>query len=377
MFNIVFIGFGRRSDTLWRHAFMPTGECRIAAIADPMWETIKAKGLEYLADCHYYATAEEMLEKEKPDGVVIGTSCDLHTKYALLVAKYGLPLFLEKPVSINEEQRAELETILPTMNDKTVVSFPLRITEVVKKMKELLDSGIIGEIAQVQAINNVPYGRCYFHGWYRDDSRTGGLFLQKATHDLDYLTYLIGQGEPRSICAVESKMVFKGDKPAGMSCKDCPEADTCPESLLNMPKDDPQKYGSYCCFAKDTGNHDSATVIMQYENGLHAVYTQNFIVRKTAGKRGARFVGFKGTLEFDFNTPQITFTDHFSDEIKIFRFPKLQAHGGGDALLGQKFVDAMKGIAIDTPNLADGISSVKLCLAAKKSAEDHTFTEIR
>lgn len=375
MLNIAFIGFGVRSNTLWKHAFKPTGECRVMAIADPKWEAIKEKHSEDFPDCRYYATAEEMLENEKPDGVVIGTGCNLHTKYALLVAKYNLPLFLEKPVSINEEQVAELETILPAMNNKTVVSFPLRITEVVGKMKELLDSGCIGEIAQVQAINNVPYGRCYYHGWYRDDSRTGGLFVTKATHDIDYLTYLIRQGKPVSICAVESKMVFKGDKPAGVLCKDCPEADTCPESLENIPTDDPQTYGSYCCFATDTGNHDSATVIMQYKNGLHAVYTQNFIVRKSAGKRGARFVGFKGTLEFDFGTPQITLTDHFSDEIKIFKFPKRKAHGGGDMLLGESFINVMRTGSGSVATLKDGIDSVKLCLACKRSAETHTFIQ--
>lgn len=32
MFNIVFIGFGIRSEALWKHAFSPTGECKITAI---------------------------------------------------------------------------------------------------------------------------------------------------------------------------------------------------------------------------------------------------------------------------------------------------------------------------------------------------------
>ena len=376
MLNIGFIGFGVRSEFIWKGILLPTGQCRLAAIADPKWEKIKEAHSEDLQDTRYYADAEEMLKTEKPDGIVIGTGCNLHTKYACLVAKYGIPLFLEKPVSINEEQLSELETILPVMNDKTVVSFPLRVTEIVEKVKEMLDSGCIGDIAQVQAINNVPYGRCYYHGWYRDDSRTGGLFVTKATHDIDYLTYLIGGDIPKYICATESKMVFKGDKPAGLLCRDCPEAAACPESLQNIPDDDPQPYGSYCCFAADTGNHDSATVTMQYENGMHIVYTQNFIVRKSAGKRGARFIGFKGTLEFDFNTSTITLTDHFSDEIKIIKLQSRKAHSGGDMALGQNFINLILGKNPPVASLANGILSVKICLAAKKSAETHTFIEI-
>ena len=377
MYQVGFIGYGTRATQLWEKMIKPLNACRLAAIADPRAKELQEKLAEQLPDCKFYESAEEMLEQEALDGVVIGTGCNLHTQYACLVAKYKLPLFLEKPVSINEEQLAELEAILPQMNDKTVVSFPLRVTEIVRTVKKMLDSGVIGEIAQIQAINNVNYGRCYYHGWYRKDEITGGLFVQKATHDLDYLNYITGFALPKTVTAMESKMVFRGDKPAGLHCKDCPEAATCPESLQNIPNDDPQTYGSWCCFAKDTGNHDSATVIMQYENGMHAVYSQNFIARKTAGKRGARFIGFKGTLEFNFKTSTITLIDHFSNEVKSIVLPPQKGHGGGDFILAQNFIDLMaKKNVLPVASLLDGIQSVKICLAAKKSAKTNTFVNL-
>ena len=374
MLNIAFIGFGTRSAYLWEKMFKPTGECNLVAIADPNWEHIKNTHSSEFPDCHYYATAEEMLESEKPHGVVIGTGCNLHTKYACLVAKYNIPLFLEKPVSIDEEQLEELERVLPTMNDKTVVSFPLRFTNLIAKVKEMLDSGCIGDIAQVQAVNNVYYGRCYYHGWYRDDSLTGGLWVTKATHDIDYLSDLIGQGMPISICATESKMVFKGDKTAGLLCIECAEQDSCPESPKNLSEGDRHLYNtSYCCFASDTGNHDSGTAIVQYKNGLHAVYTQNFIVRKHAGKRGARFIGLKGTLEFDFNTSEIIYIDHYSGKAEKIAVSSANGHGGGDGRLAQNFINVMKGTEKSIAPLEDGIMSIKVCLACKRSAISHTF----
>lgn len=372
MLKVGFIGYGNRSNHLWTNMFVPVGGCELVAIADPKWETIKEQHAEDFPNCHYYVDAEEMLKNEKLDGVIIGTSCDLHTKYALLVEKYGLPLFLEKPVSINEEQLRELETILPTMNEKTVVSFPLRITDIVMKVKEMLDSGIIGEIAHVQAINNVNYGRVYYHGWYRDDKRTGGLWVTKATHDLDYITNILGLGLPVSVCAMESKMVFKGDKPAGLTCKECPEYETCPESAQYLSYIDTE-YGAYCCYATDTGNQDSGTVILEYKNGLHVVYSQNFIVRKSAGKRGARFIGVKGTLEFDFNTSTITFIDHYSDKVETITLPNKHGHSGGDDYLVRSFIDVMQGTGPSVATLEDGINSVKVCFACKRSAETHTY----
>ncbi len=126
-----------------------------------------------------------MLKNEALDGVIIGTRCSTHTDFAELASKYSLPIFLEKPVCIKEDDLARLEALVPQMNDKTVVSFPLRVSNLLLKVKEIIDSGRIGKVEHVQAYNNVPYGIGYYHKWYREESVTGGMFLQKATHDLD------------------------------------------------------------------------------------------------------------------------------------------------------------------------------------------------
>lgn len=376
MLNVAIIGLGSRISAVWK-TMKSYEACTVAAIADPRAAELKEARGEEFPDCRWYTSAEEMLETEKAlDGVLIGTRCNLHTKYALLVAKYDLPLFLEKPVSITEEQLAQLQTI-PHMEEKTVVSFPLRLAKLVGAVKEILDSGKIGTLSQVQAYNNVNYARGYYHKWYRDESVTGGLFLQKSTHDLDYITYLLGM-IPKTICAMESKTVFRGDKPAGLACKDCADRFTCPESVWNLAQYD-EKYAvpeAKCCFAQDTGNHDSATVLMQYENGLHAVYTQNFVARKSAGKRGARIIGYKGTVEFDFNTKTVTFIDHMSDRVDRISIETKGSHSGGDRSLARNFIAVMQGTETSDSPLSQGILSAKLCLAAKKSAQTKTFIEL-
>ena len=63
-----------------------------------------------------------------------------------------------------------------------MVSFPLRVSALCTTAREIIDSGVIGTVENVQAINNVPfYSGGYYHGWMRDDEETGGLWLQKAT----------------------------------------------------------------------------------------------------------------------------------------------------------------------------------------------------
>src|SRR5205823_845206 len=133
-----------------------------------------------------------MLGRDDLDGVMVGTRCTLHTPYAVAVLARGLPLFLEKPIATSWEQAAQLRAAAERTKSPVVVSFPLRVSAMCELAKQIVDSGVLGPVGQVQAVNNVPaYAAGYYHGWMRDETETGGLWLQKATHDFDYLSYLV------------------------------------------------------------------------------------------------------------------------------------------------------------------------------------------
>jgi len=379
MLKLGVIGFGIRIRSVVKEV-VDTKKAELVAIADVNPDNARKNVFEKFGEVdgiRYYEDAEEMLKNETLDGVMIGTRCDSHTEYALLCAKYDIPMFLEKPLCTNYDDLEKLEKI-SHMNDKTVVSFPLRMSFLLKKVKEIVDSGKIGKIEHIQAYNNVPYGRGYYHKWYRDDSITGGLWLQKATHDFDYINYLIGENKPVRICAVKSKQIFKGNEPAGKKCADCEKAETCTESPENVMKfGDGYSIGEYCCFAEDTGNEDSGSAIIEYESGMHVVYSQNFVVRGEAGKRGARLIGYEGTLEFDWTKNTITVYKHLEPVREDYSFKKNAGnHFGGDSELVKNFIKVMSKTDISHSTLKEGILSAKMCLGAKKSSEEHIFIEL-
>lgn len=378
MKKIGIIGLGSRMNDIIRNEFKYFPELSVVAITDINMEKTKER-IENLTSLdgekiHLYEDATEMLDKEKLDGVFVATRCDLHKKFAVEVLKRNIPLFLEKPVVQDIEDYYELKKSVDESTAGGITSFPLRITAILEKVKEIYESGILGTLSQVQAYNNVPYGRVYYKNWYRNDNITGGLFLQKSTHDLDYINFVLGKS-PVEVCAMESKMVYKGDKPAGLKCVDCPEYETCYESskvIEEQAKDDP--WGEYCAYGEDVGNHDSATVLMRYADGLHAVYTQNFVVRKEAGKRGMRMIGQKATMEFDWVTNIITIYKHDEDKVeKITVKPTSDGyHGGGDNALVRDFIAVMNG---DTSlsTLKDGLQSAYICLKVRESAQTRQF----
>lgn len=376
-------------------------DIEVVAAVDPAEQQLREDFPELLANVTFYPDAGTMLDTANLDGVMIGTRCDVHTDLAIQVLERDLPLYLEKPVSINEDQLHRLHAASQQRDPKVVVGFPLRNSTLLRQVKEILDSGAIGTIENVQAINNVPfYGSNYYHGWMRDDSITGGLWLQKATHDLDYLTYLVGQ-LPERIIAVESKTVFTGDMPAGLYCLDCPKYKTCPESQYNLfyqqgildtleNQEDWWAGRWQCSFAVDTGNHDSATAILQYASGAHLTYTQNFYARRTAAKRGASFIGYNGTVEFDWYRGDITVHHHQSGRVERHDYSGREvatsgrrgggsaeggAHFGGDMELARDFLALVYDEGESRATLEDGLISAQLCLMAKKACETSQFQQ--
>ncbi|MEG2354194.1 MAG: Gfo/Idh/MocA family oxidoreductase [Clostridium sp.] len=379
--KIGIIGCGLRARVMLKSLLECERDIKVTAIVDKDIPRVK-KELENFkehikqkfstADITFYENEDEMLECEELKGVIIGTRCSTHTDLAIKVMAKQLPLFLEKPVAINEVQLKRLSEAAKNYKSQGVISFPLRVSPMINLAKELIMSGSIGSIEQVQAVNNVPYGNVYYQSWYRDEALTGGLFLQKATHDLDYINYLLEDKVPISIYATASKQIYKGNKPAGLRCAECNEIYTCEQSpyILKHRKYEWPEEDARCCFAVDTGNQDSGTIITHYDTGMHSVYTQNFITRKAAGKRGATIIGYKGTLEFDWYTNTLKIYHHNIPKIETHTFDTGQMnHFGGDKALAMNFIDVMANGAPSKTPLKSGIMSALMCLKAQESAE--------
>ena len=377
------IGYGKRMRDIVKFVCQSSPQATLVAVADIRPDAVRASMAEAGVDAdrvQIFADADDMLGAVALDGVLIGTRCDMHASMAVKVMRQNLPVFLEKPVATSMDDLAALFDAGIDYRAQAVVSFPLRVSPMVRTVRSNIDSGKIGRITHVQACNNVPYGSVYFQDWYRDESITGGLFLQKATHDFDYLNALIDD-RPTSISAMTSKMVFRGDRRAGLFCKDCNENATCtqspfnPDIILDNDWIDPDR--RQCAFAVDTGNEDSGSALVRYESGLHLVYSQNFVARKKAAKRGATIIGYNGTIEFDWFTDTINVYMHQTPQVETIKLDSAaHSHGGGDAILARNFIEVIRDGAPSIAPLSTGLLSTLMCLKAKASAETNTFQDI-
>lgn len=387
--RIAIIGCGGRGAPLVARLLQMQPPVKLAAIVDPDEARVRTRLKDVdLTGVSFYPDHKPLLERaDELDGVMICTRCHLHTPIAVDFAPTGLPLFLEKPVSISRDQLAALKAAYRGREDTVVVSFPLRLAPVFVKSMDIVKSGRLGTICQVQALTNVTYGGHYFGGHYRNYDESGGLWLQKATHDFDYFNVLMGCA-PTRIAATSTRLIFGGDKPFDLRCTRCDETETCMESPANLELrgdggggmqwdaiNPDVRFDHWCAFSKGIRNQDCGSAIVQYENGVHVSYSQNFVVRRAAGKRGSTVIGYKGTLSFDFDG-NLRVVDHHRDCVEEMYISEDDSHAGGDPKLLRAFMDVIFGLAPSSAPLSSGTLSAEMSLAARESDETNRFVEI-
>jgi len=381
MLKLGIIGYGHRIRGMVSHLGDYDLPFSLTAVADPAIDPERVSGDPMLANATIYPDADSMLSSEKLDGVMVGTRCMLHTEMACKVAAHNLPVFLEKPVAITFEQLALLRGAFAGYQAPTVVSFPLRLSPIVQRVKELIEADTIGTVEQVIAVNDVPYGGVYYYRWYRDYALAGGLWLQKATHDLDYIAYLLGQ-RPTRLAAMMAQRVYGGEKPFDLHCADCDEVETCPESPFNLyyqrfqgDQVEPHEQ-RMCLFSEGIRNQDMGSCLLAYENGAQASYTQNMFARLKAARRGARLYGYKGTIDFDWYANTITVYYHQRPDVDTIDFSGSMSHFGGDRELILDWLRAMRDGSPSRSPMSAGIESALTCLWARDSAESGRFCDI-
>ena len=379
MIRMGVVGHGGRVSSVIKECLRPEmPDLRVVAIVDPDRAGATGRLAEQdRGDVVFYDSLSEMVKGARLDALAIGTRCHMHTPYAIEAAGYDLPLYLEKPVSINMEQANALERAFEHSRCNVLVSFPLRVSLLCEMARQHIVAGAIGTPDHVMAVNYVPYGTVYFDDQYRNFTITQGLWVQKATHDLDYLMYLMDSPIVRVAAMATWGHIFGGNKPAGLVCSACPEAETCLESPDNRKhnlsggtlRDHPCVFGSDIGTPQTGMNEDSSSAVLEFASGAHGAYTQVFYSRRDAGMRGATVSGYHGTVGFDWYKNELHLVRHHVPLSDVSHGDAGASHFGGDTELARDFAAMVHKGKTPRAGIRQGLQSIYACLAAKESAE--------
>jgi|TARA_R110000751_G_scaffold173695_2_gene280149 predicted dehydrogenase len=135
------------------------------------------------------------------DGVIIATPISTHFTIAKQILEAGKSVLIQKPMAMSVEECEELEEIAKSKGLTLMIAHTFLFTGAVRKLKELADSGQIGNLKHFDSTRiNL--------GLFQRDSN---VVWDLAPHDFSILHYLIGDLKPVFLSAVGSSHTPKGN----------------------------------------------------------------------------------------------------------------------------------------------------------------------
>ncbi len=243
---------------------------------------------------------DRMIEETRPDCVIVTTIDRTHDFFICRAMELGCDVITEKPITIDENRCQRILDTQKRTGREIRVTFNYRYSPPRTQIKELLMSGLIGEILSVDFhwMLDTRHGADYFRRWHRKKENSGGLLVHKATHHFDLVNWWLSS-VPDSVFAVGHLRFYKpetaeryGLVDRGERCHDCGSAGRCPFFLdLSGGKStngkselaglylECEEYDGYyrdrCVFSGEIDIEDSMNVIVSYRSGVKMTYSLN------------------------------------------------------------------------------------------------------
>ncbi len=405
--KIAIIGAGERL----QGAYIPYLESRkedveIVGIAEPILKRRKILVEKFNISPKYeFDTWEKLLEIEKfCDAVIIGTDDSLHYAPTKKALEKGYNILLEKPMSNNLDEILKIKELAEKYSDRVfMVCHILRYTSFFNAIKNVIDSGKIGDIITMHHAENIGFfhiAHSYVRGNWRNVEKTSPLILAKSCHDLDILLYLKNK-KAKKISSFGNLLHFrKENMPIGASdkCVNCAIEKDCTYSAKRIysasincwPTDvfykgndkeellkvlETSQYGN-CVYATNLNNNntlDNQVTIIEFEDGSTATFNLSGFTNEMT--RTIKIMGSKGEIRGHMGRSSIevsTFLDGKTVELENKFGDGGNGHGDGDINLIKDFVEAImshkKGEKISIRSSAkNSVESHLMAFAAEKS----------
>ena len=280
-----------------------------------------------------YSTLTEALSSSHFDAAVICTPTALHSADVKKVLAAKIPsVYIEKPVSHSLEEVNDLLTLSQSYACTVVVGYDLHFDKGLQKVKQLLEEDAIGKVVSV----NAQVGQ-YLPGWrpqqdYRigmsAKKETGGGVMLDLVHEFDYLQWLLGT-------------------PLLVACQ----------------------YANTGTLEIET--EDVCEVLVRFKNGavgtIHLDYLQRELVRN------CMITGSTGTIWWNLADRKVEWINE--NKVKqIFSYDNFERNDRFIEIM-QSFLEQKEDTRLT--NLESGIESLRWVMAAKYSAENRVFVNIK
>lgn len=226
----IVVGCGDRATVYCEEGVVNAGKLEIVAAIDPNPERLRYMREHFgvAENCCYTDMKDVLAQGRIADCVINGTMDQIHLETSVPFLKQGYHMLLEKPITNNREELFQIQKVANEHNCKLMICHVLRYAPFYRKAREIIDSGVIGEIMNMQTAERVGAYHSsvsYLRGKWADCGSS--LLLAKCCHDIDLLCWFNHVTTPTTVYSNGGRNYFvpeKAPKGSGTRCLvDCPE----------------------------------------------------------------------------------------------------------------------------------------------------------
>ncbi|MFD0670763.1 Gfo/Idh/MocA family protein [Cohnella sp. GCM10027633] len=344
-----------------------------------------------------YDDFDDMLARSGADTVIVTTIDSTHHEYIIRSLRAGCDVISEKPMTTDDEKCRAILAAEQETGRKVTVTFNVRFIPYVRRVKELIVSGAIGDILSVnlEYTLDTDHGADYFRRWHRHMEYGGGLLVHKSTHHFDMINWWVDDVPDEVFAFGSTKFYGPTRQERGERCSTCAYTATC-EFYKDISKDEDLRglyvnaehvdgyYRDQCVFGDNITTYDTMSVLLKYAKGAQLTYSLDAHAPYEGWKVAIN--GVNGRIEAeDYEDPlapgsgkQIRVYDR-QGEVTVHHVPQVQGvHGGGDErLLRMLFRGDVADPLRQQAGSWDGAQSILIGISANRSIASKQFISVQ
>ncbi len=386
--RIVIVGMGQRSMIYASESLADPTLFKVVGVADTDPKRVRlAKETFHLSDDHCFSSVEALCAAPRfSDAAINGTMDRQHVATTIPLLRAGYDVLLEKPFAVNQREADTLLSCAKETGRRVMICHVLRYTPFYRAVQEVIASGEIGQIMNVNMLAQISYFHesvSFVRGKYASPEICGsGLILSKCSHDLDLLSWLMQHDTPASVSSVGSVFHYKPEmapEGAGTRClTDCAAERLCPYSAARLYIEHPQRWANILWFGQEVPSDEEKRRLLAapenpygrcvYKCGLQIVDHQSVLIGYRSGAsatfcvnggasapaRSLHITGTKGELHGVFEEERFTVSlvspqspgGRITRTVDVSAAQHGNAHGGGDQLVIRDFIALITGMPV-------------------------------
>lgn len=306
---------------------------------------------------------QEAIDLPGVEWVFVASPNSVHCEQVVYAFQAGKHVFSEKPLATTIGDCKKIYDAHQKSGKLFATGFVLRYSAFYRKIKELLDSGKLGEIISIEANENIPpnHGGYIMTNWRRHSSLSGPHILEKCCHDLDLINWFC-QSLPSRVFAFAGRRFF------------IPENRKMEEKYPNAFKGWWDPHAAETPFTDDTDMDDYLSGVAEFRNKVTVSF--NCTMCNAIPERRMRFNCAEGTLCADLYSKQLVYRTINEECSVLLDFKYIDGHGGGDAHIMEELAESMHNETVPKCSGSEGLESAVYALALDQAAKTGSVVDL-